>query len=52
MANKVFQLSKISGKYWWTGSFRFTQLPDECKDYKWVGTIEEVKQLNGTSIPT
>lgn len=47
---KAYQLSKINGYYWWTGSAILTQLPEENDEYKWTYDLNIVKQLSGRKI--
>ena len=47
---KVYQLSKLGGVYWWTGTSILTRVPKENNDYKWVSDFKIVEQLNGQKI--
>ena len=44
---KAYQLSKINGVYWWTGTFMMADIPRENSDYKWTSDFSVVEQLNG-----
>jgi hypothetical protein len=49
-AMKAYQLSKINGFYWWTGTATLTHIPEENDEYKWTSDLTIVKQLNGKKI--
>ena len=48
--NKVYQLSKLNGVYWWTGTSMLDHVPDEDTEYKWTSDFRIVEQLNGKKI--
>ena len=47
---KTYQLSKINGRYWWTGPSILTVIPEENYEYKWTSDFKVVEQLNGKKI--
>lgn len=47
---KVYQLSKLNGVYWWTGTSILTSVPNENFDYKWTSDFKVVEKLNGNKI--
>jgi len=47
---KVYQLSKINGLYWWTGTSILIDVPEENCEYKWTSDFRIVQQLNGKKI--
>lgn len=47
---KAYQLSKINGHYWWTGTSILTAIPEENYEYKWTSDFKVVEQLNGKKI--
>ena len=47
---KAYQLSKINGYYWWTGTSIVTTIPEENSQYKQTSDLKVVEQLNGKKI--
>ena len=47
---KAYQLSKINGYYWWTGTTIVTTITEENSEYKWTSDLKVVEQLNGKKI--
>ena len=47
---KVYQLSKLNGFYWWTGTSTLPTVPEENSEYKWTSDFKVVEQLNGKKI--
>ena len=47
---KVYQLSKVNGRYWWTGTCELDYVPEESMEYKWTTDMNVVNELNGKKI--
>lgn len=47
---KMYQLSKINGVYWWTGVAMLAEVPQENEEYKWTSDVSVAKELNGKRI--
>jgi hypothetical protein len=47
---KIYQLSKIAGKYWYTGKTESDTVPEENDEYKWTSDENVVFELNGKPI--